>query len=262
MNDISIDLIQHLKDFMFRMNREADESSKYFNEHTLYIEYFNEFIFQSSIGNETEVTNKKSPLYIYKMLNTRPERSLKYFKEHYTFYNTKEYLEITKKDQYKRTIIIIIQFLNIATYLYNNAFKKNLYEKDRENLLKILTVAATAEYESLYSSRGKNEFAYYFEKFLTVKQEQTIRPYNTDEHRQIYSKLTSKFKKEIDMYLEESENGDKFAKIGYSNLNIYFGQKKDNNFLKFRMRYFISIDMPYLTATGQELNQIFNTNFK
>ena len=98
MSDINVDLIEHFKYFMSCIDNESNEFTKAFNEKTLYIDFFNEFIYCTAIGLDTDATKENSPMYVFNLLNVRPDRTLKEFKEKYLFYDSIGYLEITKKD--------------------------------------------------------------------------------------------------------------------------------------------------------------------
>lgn len=248
---------------MSYIDNESNEFTKPFNEKTLYIDFFNEFIYCTAIGLDTNATKKNSPMYVFNLLNMRPDRTLKEFKEKFLFYNSTGYLETTKKDQYKRTVNIMMQFLNVSTYLYNYAIKMRLTEDKISWLLEILTVAAAAEFDSLYSSRRKNEFAYYFEMFLSIPSNQIIRIYNTDEYRQIYTKRAKKLRDKIDSELKTTPYGDNMVIYFLSNLYILYDKREDVRLPKLGIRYNINIGTFYITARGIEPDDAtFNTNFK
>ena len=135
----------------------------------------------------------------------------------------------------------------------------NSDETKQAVLLEKLTIAAAAEYDSLHSSRKKNEFAYYFEKLLTTEANTTIEPYDTDKHRWRYNEYTTNLKLIIGT-LEESSFADKMETEIYSNIVITYGKMKDEKLLVLGMRYFINISI--LNPLDLSYNPIFNTNFK
>ena len=264
MNDISIDLIALLKEYMTHMSFESDDFTKQFHEGVLYIKDFNEFLFCTILGDEREFTRKNTPAYIYKLLD-KPnlERTLKYFKEHYQFYDDSGMLEITKKDQFPRTIHIMITFLNLATYLYK-AVRQHGTEEELSKILDILIISAVEAYNSLYSSRDKNCFGYYFEHFLTTSAYETIEPYDRDKHRQKYSQRVKQMREKIDTELDETVCGDKISEIFcLSHIYIVYGQRKDKKLPKIGLSYYITIGKYKKTEEGNKPdgNPTFFTEF-
>lgn len=266
---IGIDTIKDFKDYMLCMEKESNEFLEQFDEHILYIKGFSEFVFYlNNGGDDTEIVKDNSPMFIYELLAMNPKRSLEKLKEAYRFNDEKsEPLEITKKDHSKRKINAMMQFLNVSTYLYNYALNSGVLEDKLKELLELLVVAAAAEYGSLYSGKGKDEFAYYFEKFLTSPNE-TIRAYNTDEKRYIYSKMIDHFREKVDDKLLKThkQKNEVMHEICYSNLYISYGKRGDTHLSNDDVYYYITIIKYYINPVGYSLipdgDPTLNTKFK
>ena len=260
MNEISTDLIENLQTYIEIVYEEEGDISSRFYEHALYLDFLRGFVSELTEGINDTGTEPTSPLYIFKLLDAKPSRppTLEQLQQTYSFYTEDDKLEITKSDQSLRTLLAMIQFLNISTYIYKRMKMTNLDEHQRSALLQKLTIAAASEYHSLYSSRKKNEFAYYFEKLLTTGANTTIEPCNTDKHRWRYNEYTTNLKLIIDTF-EESSFADKMETEIYSNIVITYGKMKDETLPALGMRYFINISI--LNPLDLSYNPIFNTNF-
>ena len=261
MNEISTDLIENLQTYIEIMHKEEGDISSIFYEHTLYLDFLRDFVSELAEGINDTGTEPTSPLYIFKLLDSKPSRppTLKQLQQTYSFYTESDKLEITQNDQSARTLLAMMQFLNISTYIYKHMQRTEPDESKQAVLLEKLFIAAAAEYDSLYSSRKKNEFAYYFEKLLTTGANTTIEPYDTNKHRWRYNEYTTNLKLIIDT-LKESSFEDKMETEVYSNIVITYGKMKDEKLPSLGIRYFINISI--FNPLNPNYNPIFNTNFK
>ncbi len=261
MNEISIDLIENLQTYIEIMHKEEGDISSIFYEHTLYLDFLRGFVSELAEGINDTGTELTSPLYIFKLLDSKPSRppTLKQLQQTFSFHTESDKLKITQDDQSARALLAMMQFLNISTYIYKHMQMTDSDETKQAVLLEKLTIAAAAEYDSLYSSRKKNEFAYYFEKLLTTEAGTTIEPYDTDKHRWKYNGYTTNLKLIIDT-VEESSFADKMETEMHSNIFITYGKMQDEKLSSLGMRYFINISI--LNPSDLSYNPIFNTNFK
>jgi len=259
MNEISKELMTYLKTYLEMMNGCLSDVQYTFHERTLYLDFARKFSTELLAGENNTATQENSPLYIFKLLDAKPSRTLKELKNTYSFYTDTDKLETTKEAQSQRTFLIMMQFLNISTYLYKYIQTTDIDQAMQDSLLEKLVIAAAAEYHSLYSSRGKNQFSYYFEKLLTSKYNETIGAYDRDKHRWKYNEFTNKLKRVIDA-MTASSHGDKMETQVYSNIAITYGKHKDKNSSLLGDRYFINIGIINQTVT--HYNAIFNTNFE
>jgi hypothetical protein len=120
-------------------------------------------------------------------------------------------------------------------------------------LKKMLIISASAQYEEMYSSRGKIEFAYYFKKLLdnNYNFNLSITPYNRESWRGEYAKYTKIAKYEIDTIIEESHKQEEIIKI--SNICIIYGKRRDKK-LPIEEKYVIEAG---ISNNNKEYNRIF-----
>ena len=268
MNEISNELMANLEKYLEMMNDCLSDVQYTFHERTLYLDFARKFSTELLAGENTTATHENSPSYIFKLLDAKPSKTLKELKSKYSFFTDDDKLELTKESQRLRTFLIMMQFLNVSTYLYKYIQTTDMDQAMQNRILEKLVIAAAAEYDSLYSSRSKNEFSYYFEKLLTTKDNETIEAYNRDKHRWIYNQLTLKLKSDINEMVTSS-HGDKMDTQLYSNIAITYGEHKDENFPLLGDRYFINIGMFDLSRLDfhplhfvhLDFDPLFNTNF-
>jgi len=259
MNEISIDTINVLKEYLVMTEVDSETLKIGYHEQLLYISFLKDFIHSfDSDDDKYSVFNitDSSVLFVFALLDSQPERTLKKLKEGLLFYNDGGMLETEKKTKFRNGLLVMINFLNFSVYLYN--YVKAQEDPDKTSkLLELLTIFAISEYGSLYSSRSKNKYGYYFSQFIEAEDmNDPIRKFNTDEHRANYLNYTKRLKETIDS-LPLTDHNDKSEELQFANIVITIGRMEDENLHKLGRRYYISvskINKPHDTP-------LFITNF-
>jgi len=255
-NEISVDMIDILKEYLVMLEVDDTTANIGYNEQLLYMNFFKDFIHSLSSDDAKYSVFKitdTSVLYLFSLLDSKPERTLKNLKESLRFYNNDGTLETEKKTKFRNALLIMINFLNFSIYIYNYA-KINKNKDEVKILRELLITFATSEYENLYSSRNKNAFGYYFDMLLNSNDIATpIEKFNTDKHRANFNNYIKRLKSRIQQIPEEK----KMQPFYYSNIVFNIGKMKDDKLPNLKLRNFIAIsysDKPAETP-------LFITNF-
>ncbi len=243
MNEISIDTINVLKEYLVMREVDSETIKIGYHEKLLYIDFLKDFIrsFDSDDDKYSvfEIT-ESSVLFVFSLLDSQPDRTLKKLKEKLLYHNDEGMLETEKKTKFENGLFVMLNFLNFSVYLYNYV-KAQGDPEETSKLLELLTIFATSEYDSLYSSRNKNKYGYYFSNFLAVEGIGTpIRKFKTDEHRANHNNYTRRLKETIDA-LPTTDKNDKMKELQFSNIVFTIGRMEDENLHKLGRRYYISV---------------------
>ena len=243
MNEISIDTINVLNEYLVMREVDSETLKIGYHEQLLYIGFLKDFIYSfDSDDNKYSVfeITESSVLFVFSLLDSQPDRTLKKLKEGLLFYNDEGMLETEKKTKFRNGLLVMINFLNFSVYLYNYV-KAQGDPDETSRLLELLTIFAISEYDSLYSSRSKNKYGYYFSQFIDAEDiSNPIREFNTDEHRANYLNYTKRLK-EIIHTLPLTNHNDKREELRFANIVITIGRMEDENLQKLGQRYYISV---------------------
>lgn len=136
------------------------------------------------------------------------------------------------------SIEIMLGFINLSSYLLGYQRREN--QTKVSDLLSVLVVAAANEYGQLFSSRSKNEFAYYFMEMLkncdATDYSVSIKPYDSDKWRNIFRRMTNEVKTSIRKTIA---SGRDMKYTEFSNVVITLGTKP--NPYEIEQNYFIEI---------------------
>jgi len=171
------------------------------------------------------IEQKNSPLYLLTLMSIDPQKpNYNYL----TFESNEDGVFDAKQKSGKemRTIILdqMFEYINLSTYLWEKLSQDE--HAKRHDLLKLLVVASTSEFDRLLSSRRKIEYAYYFKQLVTAgdRQEGAYIPvFKSDSWRKEFSD----WKKEITRYCEHIHSGMETIYIG--NLVLTVGEMLPSN---------------------------------
>jgi len=258
MNNIDTDTINVLNEYLVMTDFDSETLKIGYDERLLYISYLKDFIHSLKSDDDKYSVfeiKESSVLFMFSLLNSNPDITLKKLKEEFIFYNDEGKLEMEKKTKFRNSLLIMINFLNFSVYLYDYVKAEGNHEKTLE-LLELLTIFTISEYESLYSSRNKNKYGYYFSQFIEADNiKDSIKEFKTDKHRANYLNSTKRLKKRIDR-LPLTEYNDKGEQLRFENIIFTIGRMKDKNLPKLGERYFIAISQ----RNKPHDNPLFMTN--
>ncbi len=259
MNEISIDTIAVLNEYLVMREVDSETLKIGYHEQLLYIGFLKDFIHSFGSNDDRHSVYKiteSSVLFVFALLDSQPERSLKKLKEELLFYGDEGMLETKKKTKFRNCLLVMINFLNFSVYLYNYV-KAQGDPNETSKLLKLLTIFAISEYNSLYSRRSKNKYGYYFSKFLDTEDiSEPIRAFKTDEHRANYLNYTKRLKESIDT-LPLNDHNNKFEELRFANIVITIGEMEYKNLHKLGRRYYIAVSQ----INKPHADPLFITNF-
>ncbi len=165
-------------------------------------------IFKSTLENSD--APKDSLLYLLTLLSAQPKKIDLKKKPHYTqgADGNSIYHFDAKEKFLDNAIDLMLEFINLAAFLLHHLQDK---QELREDLSNMLIVAAANEYNQLFSSRGKNEFAYYVARALDHCNDEsfygaTIDPYDPDKWRNKFRRMTQKARNYIQAPDQAEEN--------------------------------------------------------
>ena len=213
-------------------------------------------IFKSTLDNSD--APKDSLLHLLFLLKAKPkEIDLEKEPVQFSGENDSNIYVFNFKDKFLESAIDqMLEFINLSSYLLSYQRRKN--QNKVSDLLSILVVLAANEYEQLFSSRGKNEFAYYLIEMLTNCDATdfysvSIKPYDTDKWRNTFRRMTNEVKTSIRNIIA---SGQDMKHVELSNIVIALGTKP-NPYEK-EKNYFIEIGISQ-EEPSQEYNHIIIT---
>ncbi len=214
-------------------------------------------IFKSTLENSD--TPKNTLLHLLVLLSAQPKEIDLSQKPHYT--QDQEGNSIYYFDNKERfldnAIDLMLEFINLSAFLLYHLQDK---QETKENLSHLLIVAASNEYDQLFSSRSKNEFAYYFGWVLDYCDDEnlyraTIDPYIPDKWRNKFRRMTQKVKK----YIQELDQTEEdMSTILISNVAMTVGTISDP--IDKQEKGFFEIGI-YASVPVQKYNRILVTPF-
>ena len=153
---------------------------------------------------------------------------------------------------------MMLEFVNLSSFILGSQPRER--GKSASDLFSILVAMAANEYEHLFSSRGKNEFAYYFSRILgycNTKRldEVVVNPYEPDKWRNSYRRMTKKIK---DIIRDINAAGEDMNISYIANIAISIGVKVD--FVDKHEKAFFEIGT-YTTYPAWDYNDLFITTF-
>ena len=229
-----------------------------FSEYSLYANIFNEF---STIPFTVPADSIFS---IFSLLSAEPKKEEQQLKDSLRYIHEPTHpqindIRITDYESFlTQNLFNMIQFINLSVYLYKRYLHEERSKEEITMLKKMLIISASVQYEEMYSSRGKIEFAYYFKKLLDNHSHFTlpITPYNRESWRGEYAKYTKIAKYEIDTILEENHQQEEIFKV--SNICIIYGKRRDTRLPHLGERYVIEAG---ISNHNKEYNRIFIATF-
>jgi len=256
--EISVDFLDRLKLVVTSRYKISTNNVKdAFFEEALYVQIVNEY------ENLPLNVESNSILSIFSLLSAKPKREEEELKHSFVYIYEKANVKlndirITDYSSFlTQNLFSIIQFINIAVYLYKRYLYENRSKEERTILTRKLIVSASNLYDELYSSRGKIEFAYYFKKLLEYHDDinASITPYNKESWRGEYAKYTRLAKEEID---EQYKTTGKDEIMPISNIYIIYGKRVDKRLTDLGERYVIEAG---ISNHEEEYNRIFIATF-
>jgi hypothetical protein len=201
---------------------------------------------------------------IFSLLSAEPNKEEQQLKDSFRYIHEATHsqindIRITDYESFlTQNLFNMIQFINLSLYLYKRYLHEERSKKEITMLKKMLIISASAQYGEMYSSRGKNEFAYYFKRLLDNHCDSTlaILPYNKKTWRSVYARYTKIAKDEIDTILEKSHQQEEIRKV--SNICISYGKKRDTRLPHLGERYVIEAG---ISNHNKEYNRIFIATF-
>jgi len=256
MNELDYDTIDNIQEYVNLEKIGSVDITLGFDERIFYINFIENSI-RDYVNGSMEI-DKDSIFYIFILLNAKPYRSKKYLEENYMFYKESRSHRAAPKTIFKDRLSYMLQFINLSFYLCKYTQRDN-FEQQHKEIVEILTIVASTEYESLYSPRGKYEFAYYFKKFLTLNKDACVTPYKSDSWRGEFLISIKNLKSKIDN-LPILEGNDRIEPYYISNMAITLVKGRDKNLPNLGERYRIAIGT--IDHKILKYEQIVNTNFK
>ncbi len=230
----------------------TEESTDNFKDRVLYAEDF-------FYNYEYEVDHT-SIFYIHFLLSATPRRKLKDIKEKFTVYidTTIGHFTGSAMNFHTQVLFSMVLFINASIYVYRKLSEKKELQSMFFNFFVVL---ASNLYEELYSTRGKQEFAYYFKKLLQNNQDlqKPITPYNTNSWRKEFGELTKYAKIGIDNMLN-GRNLVTYIIAGTNNLYLTIGKIADKR-LKMQGKRYI-VDLTQVDIGKKNRNRIFIVTIK
>lgn len=260
MNEISIETSDNIGAYFEYRKQSTPSNDSLFDE---------KYFYGQDLINALEISglkiSKKSPLYLFVLLSATPGKDDSYARDNFMFTQDETpgiFWGMSKYETLLRYAVWnFMEFINVSIYLYNYTLKHN---PDKQYvLLRLLVVAALNEYDKLYSSKGKNQFAYYFRKLLqqNTNIDQPIKEFNTKTSKAEFSKYT----KELKVYADDLKKRGLFMQdLTISNITITYGTMKDIYSADTSEHYFIELSATakiYILLKPYTHNRIFITNF-
>lgn len=209
--------------------------------------------------------SKKSPLYLFVLIaaKPRPKNGDQKTQSNFRFIledETKFYKLKTHDALLRYALGNMLELLNLATYIYANISQEN--KKFRVNVLRLLMIAALTEYNNMYGSRSKHEFAYYLKRFIENHKDLSteVKSFNTNTSKSENAKAIKELKSNIDSF---SSNQD-ITTLNVVNVAIIFGKIAVKWSSDTKEQYFIELGVinPFLIFKKPLYQKIFITNFK
>ncbi len=252
MNEIKLNFIDRVEKILSWKSWSIGSTQDEYDNNKLYTKLF------TTISADKLYIPTSSIFNIFILLGAKANIDSEYIKTNFKFKDNKfpdAFRRIDDPEEFlDQALANMIEFINLSSYIYLQCNTSKL----KSFMLKYLIVTASAMYDELYSSRGKNEFAYYFKKLLQNANdlEVNITPFNTETWRKEFSKFTKTTKQEIDEILVGT---DDMYIVSISNITLIRGKMTDVNILPLREKYFIEAGIANYKT--KEYNRIFITNF-
>lgn len=204
----------------------AKQNKSEFDKNTLY--FFNLPDILEKIKHDFP-TEKRLLTYLFNILALDVDNSKMNTNIFYSETRENEHTFDVKENYLLESLFQVLRYINVSIFLMETTSVGN---RTKNYLKKILIVGASSLFDNLYSSRHKNEFAYYYKKLIEgySNPELLVTEYSSNSWRSEFLKYT----KEIKNYINDLEPYKEDMDIRtIANLSLSIGKMEEDKEVSF-----------------------------